>query len=383
MRFMHLSDLHIGKRVNDFSMIEDQKYIFKEILKLIQEQNIEGIFIAGDVYDKAVPSAEAVDLFDDFLTELSEQNLPVFIISGNHDSPERLDFGNRIMGKHQIYIAGEYNGQVTHIILEDTFGPINIYMMPFLKPAYVNRKLSLETNTYDECVREALKVTLVNTQERNILLAHQFVTVGGNNPETSDSESKSLGGIDNVDVSAFDDFDYVALGHIHRPQKMGRDTIRYCGSPLKYSFSECNHHKSVTILDFKDKENLTIELVELKPQRDMIKIRCTLEELTKGKTFEQAPRDSYVQITLTDEDEIIDAIGKVREIYPNIMLLDFDNQRTKENLNRNLLTGDDIKEKTPEELFADFYFYQNNEPMKEIQRSVLNEVLKKIGGRAV
>lgn len=378
MKFMHISDLHVGKRVNEFSMLEDQKAIFNEIIKIAVEQGVDGIIIAGDIYDKSVPSAEAVDVFDDFLTDISVKNIPLFIISGNHDSPERLDFGSRIMGKHNVHIAGQYNGEIPQVIMEDDNGKLHIHLMPFLKPAVVNRKLSLETTSFDECVREALKMADVNDSERNILVAHQFVTAGGKQPERSDSESKSLGGMDNVDVSAFEKFDYVALGHIHGPQQMGKETVRYSGSPLKYSFSECRHNKSVTIIELKEKGNLAFEQIALHPQRDMKEIRCCLIDLKEGKTLKKAPSDCYVHIILTDEEEIIDAIGKVREVYPNVMLIDFDNRRTKENLYMNHLTGDDLKQRSPIDLFSDFYVNQNNIDMTESQNDLFSEIVTKI-----
>ena len=377
---MHMSDLHVGKRVNEFSMIEDQKYIFKEILHIISGESIDGILIAGDIYDKSVPSGEAVDVFDDFLTGISAKNIPVFIISGNHDSPERLNFGSRIMQKHNVHIAGEYNGAISKITMKDEFGVVNIFLMPYLKPAVVNRKLDAEATSFDQCVREALNIAEVDISERNILVAHQFVTAGGKNPETSDSETKSLGGMDNVDISAFGKFDYVALGHIHGAQKMGRDTVRYSGSPLKYSFSECRHKKSVTLITVKEKDNIDIQQIAISPKRDMKELRCTLEELQAGKTITQAECDAYVHITLTDEDEIVDAIGKVRAVYPNVMLLDFDNKRTKENHDKSVLTGDDILEKSPLELFSSFYENQNNIPMSEAQIKVFAEIAEKLGG---
>ena len=378
MKFMHISDLHIGKRVNEFSMLEDQKVILSEIIKIATEQEVDGVIIAGDIYDKTVPSAEAVDVFDDFITELSSKEILLFIISGNHDSPERLDFGSRIMGKHKVHIAGQFDGEIKAVTMDDDDGKIHIHLMPYLKPALVNRKLSIESASFDECVRAALAKTAVNFEERNILVAHQFVTAGGNAPERSDSESKSLGGMDNVDVSAFAGFDYVALGHIHGPQQMGRETVRYSGSPLKYSFSECRHKKSVTIIELKEKGNITYKQIELQPLRDMKEIRCSLSELMAGKTLKTVSADCYVHVILTDEDEIIDAIGKVREIYPFVMLLDFDNRRTKENLNLNQLTGEDLKQKSPLELFGDFYVNQNNIEMTESQSNLFAKIAERM-----
>jgi exonuclease SbcD len=377
MKLMHLSDLHIGKRVHEFSMLEDQKYILSEILKIVQNEKVEGVIIAGDVYDKAVPSAEAVDLFDDFLTSLAKMEMPVMMISGNHDSPERLDFGSRIMANHQVYIAGQFDGKIPKVNFDDEYGKISVFLMPFLKPVVVNRKLSLDTKSYDECVREALKTVEVNSEERNILVAHQFVTAGGSDPERSDSEVKSLGGSDNVDGSAFEAFDYVALGHIHRPQKMGRESVRYSGSPLKYSSSEAGHHKSVTIIELKEKGDLKLSQIDLIPRRDLKEIRTSLPELKAGKTLNGASADCYVHVILTDEEEIIDAIGKVRDIYPNVMILDFDNQRNRESEHSGRLTGEDIKQKSPLQLFSDFYLSQNNIEMTPDQKNIFAEIAEK------
>ncbi len=381
MKLMHIADLHIGKKVNDFSMIEDQKYILNEILKIAEVEEVEGMIIAGDVYDKSIPPAEAVDLLDDFLTILAKKEMNVFLVSGNHDSPERLEFGSRIMGKHRIHIAGDYNGEIPKITLTDDFGNIHIHLMPYLKPIMVNRKLDLKAASFDQAIRLALETSTINEDERNILVSHQFVTAGDQDPERSDSEVKSLGGLDNVDVSAFEAFDYVALGHIHRPQAMGRKTVRYSGSPLKYSFSEVNHKKSVVILELKEKGDLDFKLIPLIPRREMKVLRSTLAQLRQGKTLEAVEADAYVHIILTDEEEIIDAIAKVRDVYPNVMVLDFDNQRSRENLDPNRLTGEDLKEKTSLELFREFYLNQNNIEMTEEEESIFEKIVKRLEER--
>jgi exonuclease SbcD len=378
MKFMHLSDLHIGKRVNEFSMLEDQKFILKEIIAIARQEQVDGVLIAGDIYDKTVPSAEAVDVFDDFITKIAAAQLPLFIISGNHDSPERLDFGSRIMEKHQVHIAGQFDGAMQTVTMADEYGKIRIHLMPYLKPALVNRKLSLDCTSFDACVRAVIARTPLNADERNLLVAHQFVTAAGYEPERSESESKSLGGMDNVDVSAFEGFDYVALGHIHGPQQLGRETVRYSGSPLKYSFSECRHKKSVTIIEMKEKGNLTWKQLALHPQRDLKELHCSLSELQAGQTLKTVAADAYVHVILTDEEEIVDAIGKVREIYPMVMLLDFDNRRTNENQTLNALTGEDLKQKSAVELFSDFYRNQNNDDMTDNQRKLFIQIAEKM-----
>lgn len=381
MKLMHIADLHIGKKVNEFSMIEDQKYILKEILKIAATEEVEGIMIAGDVYDKSIPPAEAVDLLDDFLTALAKSEMKVFMISGNHDSPERLEFGSRIMGKHRIHIVGDYKGEIPKVTLVDDFGKIHIHLMPYLKPIMVNRKLAVKASSFEEAIRLALEECEINEKERNILVSHQFVTASGSDPERSDSEVKSLGGLDNVDVKLFKAFDYVALGHIHRPQAMGRDTVRYSGSPLKYSFSEVKHQKSVVILELSEKGKIEFKLIPLIPIREMKELSCNLEELRAGKTLEKVEADAYVHITLTDEEEITDAIAKVRDIYPNVMLLDFDNLRSRENFDINRLTGQDLKEKTSLELFRDFYLNQNNVEMNEEEELIFEGIVNKLEER--
>ncbi len=378
MKLMHISDLHIGKRVNEFSMLEDQEYILNEIIKIAKDENISGIIIAGDVYDKTVPPIEAVDLADEFLTKLVEENISIYMISGNHDSPERLNFGSRIMEKNNLFICGEYDGDLRKIVIEDEYGKLNIYFLPYIKPSIVNNKLGLETKTYDESVKEALKVIDIDVESRNILIAHQFVTFGSTVPELSDSETKSLGGIDNVDASVFDKFDYVALGHIHKPQKIGREVIRYSGSPLKYSFSECNHKKSVCIVDFKEKNNCEIKLAPLIPKRDMKHLKTSMEDLKSGNILSSIPSDTYMHITLTDDEEVIDAISKVREIFKNVMVLDFDNKRNAENLSDTTITSEDLKQKTPKELFVDFFSSQNNVELTESQNEIISNIVNEV-----
>ena len=274
-----------------------------------------------------------------------------------------------------IYIYGEYDAKVQKIVLNDEYGPVNVFLLPYIKPVIVNKKLSSQTESYQECVQLALQDLKLDTSQRNILVAHQFVTAAGVSPERSESESISLGGVDNVDFGVFADFDYVALGHIHRAQKIGRDTVRYSGSPLKYSFSECNHNKSVTMVEIKQKGEIFINLISLNPLRDLQELKTTLAELQSGSTLGKVLQDNYVHITLTDEQEILDAIGKVREIYPNVMLLDFENKRSQNDLELELLTNKDLQEKTPEQLFADFYLKQNNQELTNQQQKILQQVL--------
>ena len=283
MKLLHLSDLHLGKRVNEFSMLEDQKYILSEIIQIVEKEAPDAVLIAGDVYDKSVPPAEAVELFDDFLVRLSRLGTQVFVISGNHDSPERVAFGGRLMDPSGIHMSPVYSGQVQPVPLTDAFGTVNIYMLPFVKPIHVRRFFpEAETGTYTDALRTAVEQMSVDPAARNVLITHQFVTGAWR----SESEDISVGGTDNVDASVFDAFDYVALGHIHGPQHVGRETMRYCGTPLKYSFSEAGHQKSVTAVELGEKGSVQVRAIPLTPRRDMREIRGTYLELTAKSYYD-------------------------------------------------------------------------------------------------
>lgn len=374
MKLIHLSDLHLGKRVNDFSMLEDQQYILAEILQIIDREKPDGVLIAGDVYDKSVPSAEAVALLDDFLVRLSRRELRIFVISGNHDSPERMAFGGRLMERSGVHLAPVYDGRVEPVVLTDQYGPVKLYLLPFVKPSHVRRCFpEREIATYTDAVAAAIEAMGVDTAVRNVLVTHQFVTGAAR----CDSEELSVGGTDNVDAAVFDLFDYVALGHIHGPQQVGRETVRYCGTPLKYSFSEAGHKKSVTVVELGAKGAVTIRTIPLKPLRDMVELRGTYEELTLRAFYEGTtyPRD-YIHITLTDEDDIPDAVGKLRIIYPNLMKLDYDNKRTRAGIH--LEGAEDVQQKSPLELLEEFYSNQNGQPMSEEQRAFARDMMERI-----
>lgn len=364
MKFIHLSDLHLGKRVNEFSMLEDQQYILTEILHIIDAEKPDGVLIAGDVYDKTVPSAEAVALLDDFLVRLSKRDLRVFLISGNHDSPERMAFGGRLMEGSGVHLAPVYDGNVTPITLTDEYGPVRVYLLPFVKPAHVRRCFpEQEISAYTDALAAAIEAMGVDPAARNVLVTHQFVT----GAVRCDSEEVSVGGTDNVDVSVFDPFDYVALGHIHGPQRVGRETVRYCGTPLKYSFSEAAHQKSVTVVELKAKGSVSVRTVPLVPLRDLVELRGTYEELTFRGFYEGTSyQKDYVHITLTDEEDIPDAVRKLRIIYPYLMKLDYDNKRTRAGIH--LDGAEDAEQKSPLELLEEFYEKQNGQPMGEEQQ---------------
>nr|WP_294672269.1 exonuclease SbcCD subunit D [uncultured Ruminococcus sp.] len=373
MKIMHLSDLHIGKKVNEYSMLQDQIYILKEILRIIDNEKVETVIIAGDVYDRSLPPNEALELFDEFLYQLSGRNVNVFVISGNHDSPERISYGGRMMTENKIFLSPVYDGNVKPITLNDDYGEVNFYLLPFIRPADIRRYFPDENiENYTDAVKVAIDNMNVDFSERNILVTHQFVT----GAELSESEDIIVGGTDNVSGEVFYGFDYVALGHIHREQTVGKDNIRYCGTPLKYSFSEAKNIKSVTILDFNDKGNIEYSKIPLTPFRDMREIRGTYYELTLKSNYESTNTEDYLHITLTDEEDIPDAIGKLRSIYPNIMKLDYDNLRTRGSGTVDAI--ENIESKSPFELFADLFKQQNNQDMSEEQEEIMRNLIDKI-----
>ena len=437
MKFIHLADLHIGKRVNAFPMLEDQRYILKQILTILREEQPDGgVILAGDIYDKAIPSAEAVELFDEFLTQLAALRLRVFIIAGNHDSPERIAFGNRLMDRSGIYLSPVYDGHVKRITCPDTASsvtlsaanavdpnagtrpvtsasvalsaanavdlnagthsvesvstsaaastcpPVDVYLLPFLKPANVRRFYPEETiESYTDAMRVAIAHMDIDPTHRNLLVTHQFVT----GASRSDSEDISVGGSDNVDASVFAPFDYVALGHLHGPQQMGEEggpIIRYAGTPLKYSFSEARHHKSVTVVEIGEKKadgvvDVCIGTRELRPLHDMREIRGSYEELTLRANYEGTATDDYIHATLTDEIEIPDAARHLQVIYPNLMKLDYDNARTR-GQGSERLELEQLEEKSPLDLFSELFEKQNHKEMTEEQARYIEAQMEKI-----
>ncbi len=374
MKLIHLSDLHLGKRVNEFSMLEDQQYILTEILQIIDREAPDAVLIAGDVYDKSVPSAEAVGLLDEFLVDLSRRELQVFVISGNHDSPERMAFGGRLMERSGVHLAPVYDGKVRPFALSDEYGLVKVYLLPFVKPSHVRRCFpDREIASYTDALSVAIEAMEVDEAERNVLVTHQFVTGAAR----CDSEEISVGGTDNVDAAVFAPFDYVALGHIHGPQQVGRETVRYCGTPLKYSFSEAGQQKSVTVVELGEKGSVAVRMVPLTPLRDLAELRGTYQELTFRGFYEGTSyQRDYVHITLTDEEDIPDAVSKLRIIYPNLMKLDYDNKRTRAGI---VLEGaEDAQRRSPLELLEEFYEKQNGQPMGQEQRSFARAWMERI-----
>ena len=376
MKFIHLSDLHLGKRVNGFSMLEDQEYILKKILQTVDAEKPDAVVIAGDVYDKSVPSAEAVTLLDDFLCDLAKRDLQVLLIAGNHDSAERLAFGGRLLSVSGVHISPVYRGNVAPVTLTDAFGPVHFWLLPFVKPAHVRAFLPEEAAeaaaTYTDALRAAIEAMALDSSQRNVLVCHQFVTGAAR----SDSEDVSVGGLDNVDAAVFDGFDYVALGHLHGPQSVGKETVRYCGTPLKYSFSEKDQEKSLTIVEMAEKGQLVLRTVPLPPRRDMREVKGTYDEVVLQGNREGERKADYMRVVLTDEEDVPDAVAKLRTVYPNLMNLDYDNVRT-----RTIGSAGDlprVEQRSEIELLGEFYEKQNGQPLSEAQKTYSLALLEQI-----
>lgn len=373
MKLIHLSDLHLGKRVREFSLLEDQRDILQKILAITEEERPDAVLLSGDIYDKSVPSAEAVDLFDSFLTALAGRCRAVLVISGNHDSPERIAFAGRLVSPSGVYLSPVYSGRVEPVVLKDAFGPVSFYLLPFVKPVHVRRAFPDETiNSYTDALSVAVAHMQVDPAGRNVLLTHQYVA----GAQRCDSEELAVGGSDAVDVSVFDCFDYVALGHLHGPQYVGRKTVRYCGTPLKYSFSEVHHHKSVTVVELGRKGEVAVRTRPLQPLRDFVALRGSYLEVTARSFYQKLCREDYFRITLTDEQDIPDAVGKLRSIYPNLMALDYDNARTRAGLTA--LSPSGHRQETPIELFSALYQAQNGGPMSEEQTAYMTALFAEI-----
>ena len=374
MKILHLADLHIGKIIYEQSLLEDQEYMLKQIEKIIEKEKIEAVLISGDIYDRSIPPADAVEVLDKFLNNLIKiLKVKVFIISGNHDSKERLNFGSKIFENDGLYIQTTYNGRIRKVELDEK---INIYMLPFIKPIELRQYFENEKiETYNDAIKHIIENEKLDKTKINILMAHQFVTNGTINPETCESETINVGGLDNVDVSNFSEFDYVALGHIHGPQKIGEEKIRYSGTMLKYSFSEVNHHKSVVIIEIKNGK-VDFKLEPLIPLRDMRKIQGPIEELLKKENYEGTNQQDYIKAVITNDEAIYDAIGQIRKIYPNTLSLDILNSKSY-NSDMNIENFEKIKEKSEFELFNDFYEFQNSVRLDEEQSDIIKKVIEK------
>lgn len=373
MKLIHLSDLHIGKRLHEASLLEDQAYILDQIVDIVRREAPDGVLIAGDVYDKTVPPAEAVCLLDDFLVKLTALGAPVFLISGNHDSPERLSFASRLLERSRLYISPVYDGRVSPVTLEDSYGPADIWLLPFVKPIHLRHFFPEEAvESYTDALACAIRHMDLDPSRRNVLVTHQFVTGG----VRCQSEEVSVGGADNVDAAVFAPFDYVALGHLHGPQDVGSPRVRYCGTPLKYSFSEAGQQKSVTVAELEEKGELRVRAVPLEPLRDLKEIRGGYDTLACREFYQSFDREVYLHAILTDEEDVPDAVGKLRSIYPNLLWLTYDNRRARAGEpDRDL---GELGALSPLELFAQFYERQNGGGLSGAQRACLSELIERV-----
>ena len=376
MKFFHLADLHLGKRYNEFSLIDDQRYILNQVLEAAKTERPDAVVIAGDIYDKSVPSAEAVELFDWFLNGLNELKISVLAVSGNHDSAERIAFGASLMRVSGVHFSPVYSGALQSVTFTDGYGEVTFYLLPFIKPATVRRFFEgEEVTTYNDAASLALKGSPVNPNQRNVLVAHQFVT----GSQSSGSEEFIVGDVGNVDCSVFSAFDYVALGHVHGAQNVGSERVRYSGTPLKYSLSEIKNQKSITVVELKEKGDITVRTLDLKPLREMVEIRGNYEQLTQKKFYERTTLSTgLVHAVLTDEEEVPDALGKLRLIYRNLVSLKYDNARTRSNNFEEM--KEDGQSRSPIELFASLYLAQNNAEMTDKQSALVNELIESIWG---
>jgi exonuclease SbcD len=373
MRILHLSDLHIGKRLKEYSMLEDQKYILSQILEICDNEKIECVVIAGDVYDKTVPPAEAVLVFDNFIYSVTERKIPVVMISGNHDSAERIAFGGRIMSAGGVYISPVYSGKIEPVVLEDEYGEVNFYLLPFVRPTTVRQYHSdRKIESFTDAMEAVVDNIEIDSTKRNIMVTHQFVT----GSQLSQSEEFFIGGTENIDGGIFEKFDYVALGHIHRPQFAGSKKIRYCGSQLKYHFDEVNQEKTYTIADIDEKGNVEITEIPVEPIRQVKAYKGSYEKLTDKSFYSNINTEDYIYITLTDEEDIPDAMNKLRVIYPNLMKLDYDNTRTRSVGHVEAETR--IQTLSPLELFSQFYETQNGQPLSAEQEQIAQQLISQI-----
>lgn len=372
MKFLHISDLHLGKSIHEFSLLEDQEYILKTILNIADDHKVQLAFISGDVFDRSIAPTEALYILEEFLDGLIRRNIKCFIIAGNHDSSDRLSFGSKFMQDSGIYISKAYEGQMESYKVEDEFGKLNIYLLPFIRPIHIRRLFpEEEIKSYTDAIEVVIKNTDINKDERNILLAHQFVT-----SSKANQDEISLGGSDNVEAKVFGVFDYIALGHLHRPQHIDYRKLRYAGSPLKYSFAEVNHKKSVSIVEIKEKGDLKIKEVPLVPLRNMHEIKGKYMEITSKDFYKDLELEDFYHISLTDEEDQVDALSKLRVIYPNLLLLDYDNTRTRMSSSvEDLIKADDY---SPMELFNMLYKEQNGQPLSEEQTEFLASMIEEI-----
>jgi exonuclease SbcD len=380
MKFLHLSDLHIGKTVNSFSMIEEQKHVFEQLIGYIKTERPAAVLIAGDVYDRANPGVEAVRVFDDFLTALAKEDVAVMIISGNHDSPERLSYASRLLSDQRLFFCGVFDGGMQKVILTDEYGKVCFWLLPFIKPSALRGMFGeKEIESYDQAIAAALEAAEVDYSARNVLISHQFYTKAGITPLRSESELNPVGGLDAVDAGLIEGFDYAALGHLHGRQSVGLQHIRYCGSPVKYSYSEWRQEKSATIVELAEKGDLMIKSLPLMPIHDMREIKGELDRLMSDDVSSLGDKEDYLRVILTDEEEIIDPVGKLRSVYPNIMGLSFENSRTSIDIDAISTDSAKIEQLSPLALFGEFFLEVQGAVMSGEQAKIVRELLESEG----
>lgn len=374
MRIAHISDLHLGKSLHNFSLIEDQEFILDQIVKNCAEKKVDVLLVAGDIYDKNVASEAGIKVLRKFLNQLVEAKIKVLLISGNHDSAERLTFGGEFMTEKGIYFSKVYDGVIEPVIFQDEFGPVNFYLLPFVKPSTVQHFFADEKiESYDDAIRCAIKHMNVNTSERNIIIAHQNIL----NAERCESEENIIGGLDAVSAKVFEDFDYTALGHIHKPQIICNDVV-FCGTPLKYSTSELKHEKSMPVITLGEKGKKDYEFIPLKPLRDLRQITGTYDEIKRMAKSDPNNKEDFIDVILTNENDVLDAISTLREDYPNIIKLTYDNKATRaaqtvENIGS-------VNELNPLEMFEKFYESRRGTKMGSQEKEYIQSLIEKIWG---
>lgn len=378
MKFLHLADLHLGRSLLEASLLDDQRRFLDDVLSVACEEKADAIVMAGDIYDRSVPPANAVEVLSNFLQKAHEKGIAILAISGNHDSPERLDFLSHVLSTQNIHIAGLYSGHLSPITLSDNYGEVDFYLLPFLKPVFVRQVLSCDAETTSDAVKAALDGLPLHPERRNVLICHQFVCAGGVPPETCDSELVSVGGSDQVDSGIFDGFDYVAMGHLHRPQRMGRETVRYAGSPLKYSLSEFNHSKSLPLVTLGEKGQTDIRLLPVVPARDLRKIRGKLEALLAAGRQETEGREDYIWAQL-EGDPGLDPAERLRLLYPNLIHVETISDASPEEEGDVILPP--LQNRSPEALFGDFFHNTTGKDLSAVQQNLVDETLSQIRGR--
>jgi len=376
MKFLHLSDLHIGKSVNGFSMFEEQRRVFSQIIGYIRSERPAVVVIAGDVYDRAVPGVEAVRLFDDFLTDLAGCGVAVMVVAGNHDSPERLGYAGRLLADRGLFICGAFDGVVRRTVLSDEYGEVNFWLLPFIRPVSVRGLFGdREISTHNDAVAAAIETAGVDYSARNILVTHQFYAKAGAEAERCESEIDPVGGLDVVDAGIIERFDYAALGHLHRSQNVGGDHCRYAGSPLKYSFSEVRQEKSISLVELREKGNLSVSALPLVPLRDMREIKGPLSELISGGVSSLADKNDYLRVILTDDEEIVDPMGKLRSVYPNVMALSFENARAGVDVAGINTDSERVSALSPYDLFSEFFLAVSASTMSGEQAALVRRLM--------